>query len=108
LGIGESSICCATGDIPLMRAQYSCSTLSEPDTPVDITLWETHMLQHIQRLMDRRKDEQGASAVEYGLLVAAIAALIVIIVFALGGVVKEVFTDTCEAIDTGAKTSGTC
>ena len=53
-------------------------------------------MQHfIQRLIDRRKDEDGASAVEYGLLVAAIAALIVIIVFALGGIVKEVFTDTC-------------
>ena len=45
-----------------------------------------------------RKDEQGASAVEYGLLVAAIAALIVVIVFALGGVIKEVFTDTCNTI----------
>ncbi len=54
------------------------------------------MLQLMQRLVNRRNDEKGASAVEYGLLVAAIAALIVIIVFALGGVVKEVFTDTCD------------
>ena len=61
------------------------------------------MQQYLQRLMDRRKDETGASAVEYGLLVAAIAALIVIIVFALGGIVNEVFTDTCTAIDTNAK-----
>jgi pilus assembly protein Flp/PilA len=44
------------------------------------------------------KREDGASAVEYGLLVAAIAALVVIIVFALGGVVKEVFQDTCDEI----------
>ena len=29
-------------------------------------------------------DERGASAVEYGLLVAAIAAIIVVVVFALG------------------------
>ena len=58
------------------------------------------MLQLIQRLQNRR-DETGASAVEYGLLVAAIAALIVLIVFALGGVVKEVVTDTCTGI-TGA------
>ena len=41
------------------------------------------MLQLMQRLVNR-KDEKGASAVEYGLLVAAIAAIIVIIVFALG------------------------
>ena len=44
------------------------------------------------------RDDRGASAVEYCLLVAAIAALIVVIVFALGGVVKEVFTDTCSEI----------
>ena len=62
------------------------------------------MLQLIQRLVNR-KDEQGASAVEYGLLVAAIAALIVLIVFALGGVVKEVFTDTCSAITNNSDAS---
>ena len=71
------------------------------------------MQQYLQRLMDRRKkdkDEEGASAVEYGLLVAAIAALIVIIVFALGGIIQEVFTDTCTAISgaSGASISGSC
>jgi len=60
------------------------------------------MLQLIQQLANRRKNEDGASAVEYGLLVAAIAALIVLIVFALGGVVKEVFTDTCTDIKAGS------
>jgi pilus assembly protein Flp/PilA len=65
------------------------------------------MLQHLQRLVNR-KDEQGASAVEYGLLVAAIAALIVLIVFALGGVVKEVFTDTCNSVKASAATTAGC
>lgn len=65
------------------------------------------MLQLLQRLA-ARKDEKGASAVEYGLLVAAIAALIVIIVFALGGVVRDVFTKTCETIDTKAATASNC
>ncbi len=46
-----------------------------------------------------RKDD-GASAVEYGLLVAAIAALIVIVVFALGSLVQDVFNDTCDDIKT--------
>jgi pilus assembly protein Flp/PilA len=55
------------------------------------------MLAYIRKVSDVRKDE-GASAVEYGLLVAAIAALIVIIVFALGGLVKGVFQNTCEKI----------
>jgi pilus assembly protein Flp/PilA len=59
------------------------------------------MLQMLQRLVSR-KDEKGASAVEYGLLVAAIAALIVVIVFALGGIVKSVFKDTCNKVGTGA------
>ncbi len=65
------------------------------------------MLQHLQRLVNR-KDEQGASAVEYGLLVAAIAALIVLIVFALGGVVKDVFQNTCDTIQSKASTTTTC
>jgi len=65
------------------------------------------MLQYMQRIT-RRRNEDGASAVEYGLLVAAIAALIVIIVFALGGVVKEVFNKTCTEVQSGAKTTATC
>lgn len=66
------------------------------------------MQQYIQRLIDRREDEQGASAVEYGLLVAAIAALIVLIVFSLGGIVKETFSDTCDNIKSKATLSTTC
>ena len=37
------------------------------------------------------RDEQGATAVEYGLIVAAIAAVIIIVVVALGGKVKGGF-----------------
>ena len=36
---------------------------------------------------------------EYGLLIAGIAALIVVAVFALGPFVKDAFSDTCDAID---------
>jgi pilus assembly protein Flp/PilA len=53
-----------------------------------------------------KTDEDGASAVEYGLLVAGIAALIVLIVFAFGGVIKSVFTSTCKAVASGASTTG--
>ena len=49
-----------------------------------------------------RATEDGAAAVEYGLLVAGIAGLIVGIVFALGGVINDVFTGTCDTIRTGA------
>jgi pilus assembly protein Flp/PilA len=67
------------------------------------------MLQYIQRLMNH-KDEKGASAVEYGLLVAAIAAVIVVLVFLLGGLIKDAFDKTCSTISTqgtGA-TTGAC
>ncbi|MDP4015081.1 MAG: Flp family type IVb pilin [Candidatus Nanopelagicales bacterium] len=36
-----------------------------------------------------RRDEDGASAVEYGLLVAGIGAVIALIVFVLGGAVRD-------------------
>jgi pilus assembly protein Flp/PilA len=46
----------------------------------------------------RGGNDSGASAVEYGLLVAAIAAVIVVVVFALGGLVKDKFQETCTGI----------
>ncbi len=64
------------------------------------------MLQYIRNVMKARTDD-GASAVEYGLLVAAIAALIVVIVFALGGLVRDVFKDTCNKIKTNSSVSTT-
>ena len=55
-----------------------------------------------------RRDETGASAVEYGLLAVAIAALIVIIVFALGGVVRDLFDKTCNSVQASANTAAKC
>jgi pilus assembly protein Flp/PilA len=45
-----------------------------------------------------KMDERGASAVEYGLLIAGIAALIVVVVFAFGDNIQDVFSDTCKAV----------
>ena len=45
-----------------------------------------------------RMDERGASAVEYGLLVAGIAAVIVGIVFLLGGTLRNVFSRTNSSL----------
>jgi pilus assembly protein Flp/PilA len=64
------------------------------------------MLKYIRTVMNAKRD-QGASAVEYGLMVAAIAAIIVAIVFALGGVVKNIFTKTCNSIDGQAASTST-
>jgi pilus assembly protein Flp/PilA len=56
-----------------------------------------------------RRGDDGASAVEYGLLVAAIAAIIVVVVFALGTLVNKTFNDTCTTIKgQGTATAASC
>jgi pilus assembly protein Flp/PilA len=52
-----------------------------------------------------RRTEEGASAVEYGLLVALIAAVVVVAVFALGSLVQNTFEDTCTAIETNGNSA---
>ena len=62
------------------------------------------MYSYFKTILDARlakMEERGASAVEYGLLIAGIAALIVVAVFALGPIVREAFTDTCDEIASG-------
>jgi pilus assembly protein Flp/PilA len=43
----------------------------------------------IQKLINFFKDEEGASAVEYGILVAAVAAVIIVVMLAIGGKVSN-------------------
>lgn len=57
------------------------------------------MLAYFRKVTTKVENEEGASAVEYGLLVAAIAAIIILVVFALGTFVKGAFKDTCDAFD---------
>lgn len=58
---------------------------------------------------DRRFEEHGASSVEYALVAVAIAAVVVVVVFALGGIVRDVFGNSCESIrDKAAPTAATC
>jgi pilus assembly protein Flp/PilA len=54
------------------------------------------------------RGEDGASAVEYGLLVAGIAALVVAVVFVFGGVIKGAFQTTCNTVKTGSGAAKTC
>ena len=44
------------------------------------------------------KDEEGATAVEYGLIVAAIAGLIIAVVFLMGGKMKNTFNNVQSQI----------
>ncbi|MFT3872203.1 MAG: Flp family type IVb pilin [Nocardioides sp.] len=69
------------------------------------------MLNYLRIMLDARlakMDERGASAVEYGLLVAGIAAVIVVAVFAFGGMVSDVFDNTKSCIDGGGGTATGC
>ncbi len=45
----------------------------------------------LKSLRNLRRDKKGATAVEYGIMVAAIAAVIIAIVFVIGGQVNDAF-----------------
>jgi pilus assembly protein Flp/PilA len=51
------------------------------------------MLKNLKKLI---KDEEGATAVEYGLIVAAIAGLIIVVVFLLGNKVNNAFSNVAS------------
>ena len=84
---------CSLGIIP-------CSAWSHPSRPHD-HLGRYQCFSSCSVWPTGRDDENGASAVEYGLLVAAIAAIIVLIVFAIGKFVQEGFQDTCDGLSPG-------
>ncbi len=65
------------------------------------------MLAYIRKTSRRAKD-RGASAVEYGLLVAAIAAVIVGVVFGLGTLVQNVFSSTSSHLSSCNANVGAC
>lgn len=62
------------------------------------------MIEYMLLLLTKRtRTEEGASAVEYGLLVAGIAAVIVAGVFAFGGFMNELMGDSCGTITAEVK-----
>jgi pilus assembly protein Flp/PilA len=68
------------------------------------------MLDYLRIMLDARlarTDERGASAVEYGLLIAGIAGIIVLAVYAFGGGVNSLFTSTCHTF-AGQTSAGSC
>ena len=68
------------------------------------------MLDYLRIMIAARtaNSERGASAVEYGLLIAGIAALIVVVVFAFGDNLTSIFEDTCEAVTASASNASSC
>ena len=55
-------------------------------------------MRHARHVTDRVKD-RGASAVEYGLMIAAIAAVIVAVVFGLSNLITDTYHDTCTEME---------
>lgn len=51
------------------------------------------------RIRTMARSERGASAVEYGLLVALIAIAIIVAITALGDSLSNIFTDTSTELD---------
>lgn len=52
----------------------------------------------VEKVSDFLADEQGATAVEYGIFVALIAAVIVTVVSSLGGKIKSAFDAIVTAL----------
>ena len=52
--------------------------------------------------------DNGASAVEYALLIAGIAGLLIIVVVALGGQTVRMFEGTCEDLDGEMAATASC
>jgi pilus assembly protein Flp/PilA len=89
----------------LPRIRDDISTMAMPGHPAPA--YGTHlsrsnaMLDYLRIMLNARTakmSERGASAVEYGLLIAGIAALIVVVVFAFGGKLSTIFTNTCKSV----------
>jgi pilus assembly protein Flp/PilA len=62
----------------------------------------------MNRIRRTLRRDDGASAVEYGLLIAAIAAVIVAVVFTLGVLTRGKFSETCSSWNAADGTTGTC
>ena len=54
----------------------------------------------MEKLMNFLKDEEGATAVEYGIMVALIAIVIIVVVRAVGVSLSEVFEEVNTSLDT--------
>ena len=52
----------------------------------------------VAKLSSLRKDEEGVTAIEYGLIAGAIAVAIIAVLLALGGDIEQLFSDTSAAL----------
>jgi len=77
-------------------AWWSSGEAMNRSRPSQFSIKENPMLKNLKKLI---KDEEGATAVEYGLIVAAIAGLIIVVVFLLGNKVNNAFSNVAQHIN---------
>jgi pilus assembly protein Flp/PilA len=90
-----------SGDVPRCLSSAECPQQAVVPVPVPVIkpLKGTEMLKALTKLQTRiATRDKGATAVEYGLLVALIAAVIVAIVLVLGRQVSTAFNSVSTAI----------
>ncbi len=66
------------------------------------------MLAHIRKTIETRGTDNGASAVEYALLVVAIALIMVVGAFLLGGAINERFGESADCVENAAPGTTSC
>lgn len=66
------------------------------------------MLAHVRKTLASRGSETGASAVEYALLVVAIALIMVVGAFALGNAVNARFGNSANCVQNAAPGTAGC
>jgi pilus assembly protein Flp/PilA len=66
------------------------------DETLSLSKSKSRRIQMLKNLKKLFKDEEGATAVEYGLIVAAIAGLIIVVVFLLGNKVNNAFSNVAS------------
>ncbi|MDP3294135.1 MAG: Flp family type IVb pilin [Nevskia sp.] len=57
----------------------------------------------IKKIQNFLRDDEGASAVEYGLIIGLIAVALVVIVGTIGGQVQGIFTTVSNALPAAAR-----
>jgi pilus assembly protein Flp/PilA len=62
----------------------------------------------MNRIRTALRRDEGASAVEYGLVVAMIAAVLVAVIFTIGLLTKGKFTQTCSNWNAADGTTSSC
>lgn len=66
------------------------------------------MLAHIRKTIEARGSDTGASAVEYALLVVAIALIMVVGAFLLGNAINARFTDSADCVNNAGPGQQNC